>query len=253
MEEEARRILDGLKIELDPRQVVGELPVSKQQMVEIAKALSTNARVLIMDGPTSALTAREIDDLFRIIRDLKEKGCGIVYISHRLEELQHIVDRVTIMRDGQYITRMDFQDTNLDEIIAYMVGLILYGQAGIQRLIIGIIVVVAVFLDVVIRNGAHRKKTVKQSAATDSCVMREEGFRSAFEGSGFELLETQYGEGFDKSDAILGLIDDGFLLATMAQNPDVMGSSGVEACVKAPEGTSLGGAVTDTGVSVLTK
>ena len=122
MEEEARRILDGLKIDLDPRQVVGELPVSKQQMVEIAKALSTNARVLIMDEPTSALTAREIDDLFRIIRELKEKGCGIVYISHRLEELRHIVDRVTIMRDGQYITRMDFQDTNLDEIIAYMVG-----------------------------------------------------------------------------------------------------------------------------------
>ncbi len=122
MEAEARRILDELKIDLDPRQVVGELPVSKQQMVEIAKALSTNARVLIMDEPTSALTAREIDDLFRIIRELKEKGCGIVYISHRLEELQHIVDRVTIMRDGQYITRMDFQDTSLDEIIAYMVG-----------------------------------------------------------------------------------------------------------------------------------
>ena len=122
MEAEARRILDDLKIDLDPRQVVGELPVSKQQMVEIAKALSTNARVLIMDEPTSALTAREIDDLFRIIRELKAKGCGIVYISHRLEELQHIVDRVTIMRDGQYITRMDFQDTNLDEIIAYMVG-----------------------------------------------------------------------------------------------------------------------------------
>ena len=141
---------------------------------------------------------------------------------------------------------------------------------------------------------------INVNAATDSCVMREEGFRSAFEGSGFELLETQYGEGdaaksqsiaenyitqgvagifgcnegsttgagnaikatgkadiigvgFDKSDAILGLIDDGFLLATMAQNPDVMGSSGVEACVKALEGTSLGGAVTDTGVSVLTK
>ncbi len=122
MEAEARRILDDLKIDLDPRQVVGELPVSKQQMVEIAKALSTHARVLIMDEPTSALTAREIDDLFRIIRELKAKGCGIVYISHRLEELQHIVDRVTIMRDGQYITRMDFQDTNLDEIIAYMVG-----------------------------------------------------------------------------------------------------------------------------------
>ena len=122
MEAEARAILDELKIELDPKQVVGELPVSKQQMVEIAKALSTNAKVLIMDEPTSALTAREIDDLFRIIQELKAKGCGIVYISHRLEELQHIVDRVTIMRDGQYITSMDFKDVTLDEIIAYMVG-----------------------------------------------------------------------------------------------------------------------------------
>ncbi|HJC47342.1 MAG TPA: sugar ABC transporter ATP-binding protein [Candidatus Lachnoclostridium pullistercoris] len=122
MEREARRILDELKIDLDPGQVVGELPVSKQQMVEIAKALSTNARILIMDEPTSALTAREIEDLFRIIRDLKAKGCGIVYISHRLEELQEIVDRVTIMRDGQYITSMNFADTSLDEIIAAMVG-----------------------------------------------------------------------------------------------------------------------------------
>ena len=122
MENEARKILEELKIDLDPGQVVGELPVSKQQMVEIAKALSTNARILIMDEPTSALTAREIEDLFRIIRALKSKGCGIVYISHRLEELEHIVDRVTVMRDGQYITTMNFADTTLDEIIANMVG-----------------------------------------------------------------------------------------------------------------------------------
>lgn len=140
---------------------------------------------------------------------------------------------------------------------------------------------------------------INVNAATDSCVQRETGFRSAFEGTAFELLETQYGEGdaaksqtiaenyitqgvvgifgcnegsttgagnaikangtevvgvgFDKSDAILGLIGDGFLLATMAQNPDVMGSMGVEACVSALEGEALGGAVEDTGVSVLTK
>lgn len=122
MEEEAAKILEELKIDMDPGQVVGELPVSKQQMVEIAKALSTHARILIMDEPTSALTAREIEDLFRIIRDLKAKGCGIVYISHRLEGLSHIVDRVTIMRDGQFITSMNFKDTTLDEIIANMVG-----------------------------------------------------------------------------------------------------------------------------------
>lgn len=122
MEAEAKAILDELNIGLEPQQIVGDLPVSKQQMVEIAKALSTNARILIMDEPTSALTAREIEDLFRIIKDLKAKGCGIVYISHRLEELQHIVDRVTIMRDGQYITSMNFQNVTMDEMIAHMVG-----------------------------------------------------------------------------------------------------------------------------------
>ena len=122
MEAEASNALEELGIDLDPRQVVGELPVSKQQMVEIAKALSTNAKILIMDEPTSSLTSREIDDLFRIIRDLKAKGCGIVYISHRLEELQYIVDRVTIMRDGQFVTSGRFQDMTMDEIIANMVG-----------------------------------------------------------------------------------------------------------------------------------
>ena len=122
MEAEAKRILDDLKIDIDPRQTVGNLPVSKQQMVEIAKALSINAKILIMDEPTSALTAREIEDLFRIIKKLKAEGKGIVYISHRLEELQHIVDRVTIMRDGQYITSMNFADATMDQIIANMVG-----------------------------------------------------------------------------------------------------------------------------------
>ena len=122
MEAEAKRILDDLCIDISPSETVGNLPVSKQQMVEIAKALSINAKVLIMDEPTSALTAKEIDELFRIIRRLKESGCGIVYISHRLEELQHIVDRVTIMRDGQYITSMNFADTTMPEIITNMVG-----------------------------------------------------------------------------------------------------------------------------------
>lgn len=122
MEAEAKEILDDLKIDIDPKQTVGDLPVSKQQMVEIAKALSINAKILIMDEPTSSLTAREIEDLFRIIKKLKSEGKGIVYISHRLEELQHIVDRVTIMRDGQYITSMNFGDVTMEQIINYMVG-----------------------------------------------------------------------------------------------------------------------------------
>ena len=91
-------------------------------MVEIAKALSINAKILIMDEPTSALTAKEIEDLFRIIRKLKSEGRGIVYISHRLEELAEIVDRVTIMRDGQYITNGNFSDMSMDQIITNMVG-----------------------------------------------------------------------------------------------------------------------------------
>lgn len=122
MNKKAKDILNRLNIDIPPDTIVGDLAVSKQQMVEIAKALSVNARILIMDEPTSALTSKEIDDLFEIIRKLKSEGCGIIYISHRLEELQHIADRVTIMRDGKYITTMDYADTNMQEIITYMVG-----------------------------------------------------------------------------------------------------------------------------------
>ncbi|HWQ80485.1 MAG TPA: sugar ABC transporter ATP-binding protein [Anaerovoracaceae bacterium] len=122
MNREAKRILDDLKIEISPATIIGDLPVSKQQMVEIAKALSTNAEILIMDEPTSALTSKEIDELFRIIRQLKAQGKGIVYISHRLEELAHIVDSVTIMRDGRFILTSEFKDITMSEIISNMVG-----------------------------------------------------------------------------------------------------------------------------------
>jgi ABC-type sugar transport system, ATPase component len=119
---EAREILRSLNIDIRPETIVGDLTVAKQQMVEIAKALSTNAKILVMDEPTSALTAKEIDDLFTIIRSLRDKGCGIIYISHRLEELQHIVDRVTILRDGQFVVTKDFNDITQHQIISYMVG-----------------------------------------------------------------------------------------------------------------------------------
>ena len=122
MESLSRKILDELKIDISPDQVVGDLTISKQQMVEIAKALSFQAKILIMDEPTSSLTSKEIEELFRIICTLKENGCGIVYISHRLEELAQIVDRVTIMRDGKYITTMNYADTTINEIITHMVG-----------------------------------------------------------------------------------------------------------------------------------
>lgn len=122
MVKQAQEILDRLNIDINPKTIVGDLAVSKQQMVEIAKALAKDAKVLIMDEPTSALTSKEIDDLFKIIHKLRDEGRGIIYISHRLEELAQIVDRVTIMRDGKYITSMNFADTNMEELIANMVG-----------------------------------------------------------------------------------------------------------------------------------
>ena len=122
MNTESKKILESFKIDLEPETLVGELPVSKQQMVEIAKALSSNARILIMDEPTSALTDKEIIELFRIITELKSRGVGIIYISHRLEELSHIVDRVTIMRDGKFITSGNFSDFTMNDIISNMVG-----------------------------------------------------------------------------------------------------------------------------------
>ncbi|BAK99891.1 sugar ABC transporter ATP-binding protein [Oscillibacter valericigenes Sjm18-20] len=117
-----QEILDALKIDLNPSTVVGDLPVSKQQMVEIAKALSVHAKILIMDEPTSALSSKEIDELFRLVNQLRSEGCGIVYISHRMEELSHVANRVTVMRDGEFILEGNFADYTMDQLIARMVG-----------------------------------------------------------------------------------------------------------------------------------
>ncbi|MDR2842068.1 MAG: sugar ABC transporter ATP-binding protein [Spirochaetaceae bacterium] len=119
---ETEKYLAMLDLDIDPSMPVSRLPVSKQQMVEICKTLSMKANIIIMDEPTSALTDKEIDDLFEVIEILKSEGCGIIYISHRLEELSRIVDRVTILRDGRYIKTLNFAETNLEEIISYMVG-----------------------------------------------------------------------------------------------------------------------------------
>jgi len=119
---QAREILARMHVNLDPRTVVESLTVASQQMVEIAKALSFDSRVLIMDEPTSALNDAEIAELFRIIRQLKERGVGIIYISHKMDELKRIADRVTVMRDGQYIATVPMATTPMDTLIAMMVG-----------------------------------------------------------------------------------------------------------------------------------
>ncbi|MBT2336255.1 sugar ABC transporter ATP-binding protein [Variovorax paradoxus] len=122
MRREAQRIFERMNLRLDPRTPVGELTVAKQQMVEIAKALSFDSRVLIMDEPTAALNNEEVADLFRIIGQLKSQGVAIVYISHKMDELQRIADRVTVMRDGQYIATVPMATTPMDTLIAMMVG-----------------------------------------------------------------------------------------------------------------------------------
>ena len=119
---EAQKILDDLDVGIDSHTLVGNLGVAHKQMVEVAKALSINSKVLILDEPTAPLTNHEIEILFNTIRKLKSRGVAIIYISHRLEEVMEICDRATIMRDGQNVTELNVADTNLDEIIKYMVG-----------------------------------------------------------------------------------------------------------------------------------
>lgn len=115
-------IMNRLNIDIDPQTRVGDLAVAKQQMVEIAKALSYNSEILIMDEPTASLAESEIADLFRVIRMLRDEGKGIIYISHRLEELKQISSRITVMRDGCYIDTLETSDVSTEYIINLMVG-----------------------------------------------------------------------------------------------------------------------------------
>ena len=129
LNEKAAELFETLHLHLDPRARVSGLAVAQQQMVEIAKALSFKADVLIMDEPTAALTGIEIDELFRIIRQLRDRGVGVVHISHRLQELKQISDRVTVMRDGRYVDTLATADANIDQIISMMVGRTIFESA----------------------------------------------------------------------------------------------------------------------------
>jgi ribose transport system ATP-binding protein len=122
LHELARRQLERLKLDIAPDAEVRRLPVAQRQMVEIAKALSLAAQVLIMDEPTSSLTQSETEQLFKVIRELKAEGVGIVYISHRLDELSKLVDRVTVLRDGRHVSTTPLAHTTLDAIVERMVG-----------------------------------------------------------------------------------------------------------------------------------
>jgi ribose transport system ATP-binding protein len=122
MKQDAAAIFRRMKVEIDPAAEVGNMTVARQQLVEIAKALSYNARVLVMDEPTSALNETEVEHLFAVIADLKANGVGIVYITHKMDEVKRIADRVTVMRDGQYIDTLPAASTPMSTVIQLMVG-----------------------------------------------------------------------------------------------------------------------------------
>lgn len=120
--DEAKKLLDSLGIQLDLKKKARNLSIAQKQIVEIARAFSINARILIMDEPTSSLTLNEVADLFRIVRSLRDRGTSIIFISHRLEELFELVDRVTVLRDGSYVDTRLMGEVTRDDLIRMMVG-----------------------------------------------------------------------------------------------------------------------------------
>lgn len=122
MREVASRYMSEIGLQKDPDTLVQNISISEKQQVEIAKALSTEARIIIMDEPTSSLSIQETENLFNIIRGLKEKGIGIIYISHKLKEIKQIGDRVTVLKDGKYVATREVADLEVDDLIPLMVG-----------------------------------------------------------------------------------------------------------------------------------
>jgi len=122
IEKKAAKALEQFGVKIDPRSMVQDLSIAEQQIIEIAKAVSKNVKILIMDEPSAPLSVSEVELMFKIINQLKQKGVTIIYISHRLEEVFRISDRVSIMRDGRYVTTKNTKETNRQELITLMVG-----------------------------------------------------------------------------------------------------------------------------------
>lgn len=132
-----KALFEELDIDIDPKMRMGDLPVAKRQLAEIAKAVSYHSKIIVFDEPTSSLTEEEVEHLFRIIRMLRDRGCGIIYISHKMAEILRISDQVTIMRDGKWIATRDAADLTTDEIIRLMVGRELTNRYPPKNTVIG--------------------------------------------------------------------------------------------------------------------
>ena len=135
MNEEAKKLFDKLNVDIDPAETMSNLTVGKQQMCEIAKAVSFDAKVIIFDEPSAALTETEIEAMFEIIRDLKKRNIAMVYISHRMDEIKVITDRVTVMRDGTYVGTIITKDSTKEDIINMMVGRVIYEDPKTQSMV----------------------------------------------------------------------------------------------------------------------
>ncbi len=125
---DAKALFEKIGVKIDPTTPLGELTVGRQQMVEIAKAISRDCKLLVLDEPTAALTQPEVEELFKIMRELKEKNIGMIYISHRMDEINRISDRVTVMRDGEYVGTVNTADVTKDDIVKMMVGRVIMGD-----------------------------------------------------------------------------------------------------------------------------
>ena len=188
-------VFEKLGIEAEPKKVMGKMSVSKRQMVEIAKAVSYNASVIVFDEPTSSLTEKEVEHLFKIIEMLKSKGCGIIYISHKMEEILRISDEITVMRDGQHIATEKAQNLTMDKIISLMVGRELtqrYPDSNNRK-------IADVLLEVKNLSGLYSKLREVSFTLRSGEILGVAGL----DGSGrTELLETLYGIAQRKSGEI---------------------------------------------------
>ncbi len=181
-----REVFSRLGIEAEPKRIMSKMSVSQRQMVEIAKAVSYDAKIIVFDEPTSSLTEKEVEHLFKIIEMLKAKGCGIIYISHKMEEILRISDEITVMRDGKHVATKSASELNMEEIIRLMVGRELTNRyPSSEDRMVG-----EVLLDVKNMSGMYNKLDDVSFSLRSGEILGVAGL----DGSGrTELLETLYG------------------------------------------------------------
>lgn len=233
----ARRYLDQVGLKVHPKTPVAELSVGEKQLVEIAKALSKQAKLLIMDEPTAALTEAEKEKLFEIMQSLVKQGVSIVYISHRMEELFQICHRVTVLRDGEFIATRDMADTSVDQLVALMVGQGFHEVIDAQK---DIKVVAKQPADFDRSKGMSVMENILQGQPEINAVFAHNdemalGALQAIEASKKQMLIV----GFDGGADAVKAVEEGKMAATVAQQPKLIGELGVQVAEKVKKGEKV--------------